>query len=61
LTIPYQVVDYSSNPDEDKSNIKCEFDGEQLKEFLEGMYRPADDEGKPLGVRWSNSGKALVQ
>ncbi|RSH84065.1 hypothetical protein EHS25_005310 [Saitozyma podzolica] len=46
------VVDFSANPDQDTSNIRCDFQGERLKEFLEGGYRPTDDEGKALGVRW---------
>ncbi|WVR03020.1 hypothetical protein IAU60_000009 [Kwoniella sp. DSM 27419] len=48
------VVDYSSNPAEDGTNLKCDFPGERLREWLDsdvGERRTGDD-GKPLGVRW---------
>ena len=33
----------------------ADFPGDRLKEWLEtdGQDRPADEDGKPIGVRWS--------
>nr|XP_019048093.1 hypothetical protein I302_01858 [Kwoniella bestiolae CBS 10118]OCF27023.1 hypothetical protein I302_01858 [Kwoniella bestiolae CBS 10118] len=48
------VVDYSSNPDEDNTNLRCEFPGERLREWLDSEHgeRRTGDDGKPTGVRW---------
>nr|XP_018266065.1 uncharacterized protein I303_00034 [Kwoniella dejecticola CBS 10117]OBR88223.1 hypothetical protein I303_00034 [Kwoniella dejecticola CBS 10117] len=48
------VVDYSSNPDEDNTNLRCEFPGERLREWLDSDHgqRQRGDDGKPTGVRW---------
>ncbi|WWC90302.1 uncharacterized protein L201_005235 [Kwoniella dendrophila CBS 6074] len=48
------VVDYSSNPDEDNTNIRCEFPGERLREWLDSDHgaRRIGEDGKPTGVRW---------
>ncbi|WWC67393.1 uncharacterized protein I206_101301 [Kwoniella pini CBS 10737] len=48
------IIDYSSNPDEDNTNLRCEFPGERLREWLDsdqGARRIGED-GKPTGVRW---------
>ncbi|OCF43448.1 hypothetical protein I317_02748 [Kwoniella heveanensis CBS 569] len=48
------VVDYSSNPDEDGTNLKCDFPGERLKEWLDSDHgkRRTNEDGRPAGVRW---------
>ncbi|WVQ94602.1 hypothetical protein IAU59_001682 [Kwoniella sp. CBS 9459] len=48
------VVDYSSNPDEDGTNLKCDFPGERLREWLDSDQgrRRTNEDGKPAGVRW---------
>ncbi|OCF72414.1 hypothetical protein I204_06793 [Kwoniella mangroviensis CBS 8886] len=48
------VVDYSSNPDEDNTNLRCEFPGERLREWLDSEHgqRRTGEDGKPTGVRW---------
>jgi hypothetical protein len=50
-----KVVDYSSDPHAEDSNLVADFPGDRLKEWLEtdGKDRPVDDDGKPIGVRWS--------
>jgi hypothetical protein len=51
------VVDYSSDPHAEDSNLVADFTGDRLKEWLEtdGQERPVDEDGKPIGVRWSVS------
>ncbi|WRT63134.1 uncharacterized protein IL334_000037 [Kwoniella shivajii] len=48
------IVDYSSNPDEDNTNLRCEFEGERLREWLDSDHgkRRTGEDGKPTGVRW---------
>lgn len=50
-----QVVDYSSDPHAEDSNLVADFTGDRLKEWLEtdGQERPVNEDGKPIGVRWS--------
>ena len=52
-----QVIDYSSDPHAEDSNLVADFTGDRLKEWLEtdGKERPVDEDGKPIGVRWSMS------
>ncbi|KAL1407222.1 hypothetical protein Q8F55_006639 [Vanrija albida] len=47
------VVDYSSNPDADDTNVRVDFPGSRLASWLDSSagQRPAVD-GKPVGVRW---------
>jgi hypothetical protein len=49
----HQVVDYGTADDD--NNVKMEFEGPQLREWLdtEGKQRPLGEDGKPKGVRWS--------
>lgn len=50
-----QVVDYTSNPDQDGTNTKVEFAGDRLQEWLDGHGSRPQADGKPSGVRWSMS------
>jgi len=46
-------VDYSCDPDVEDTNVRVDFDGERLSEWLNchSGQRPMK-EGKPAGVRW---------
>lgn len=48
------VVDYTCNPDMEDANVRADFDGDRLREWLNssGGQRPLKD-GQPAGVRWS--------
>ncbi|WOO84542.1 Cobalt/magnesium transport protein CorA [Vanrija pseudolonga] len=47
------VVDYSSNPEAEDTNVRVDFPGTRLASWLDSSagQRPAVD-GKPVGVRW---------
>lgn len=55
MTFTQQVVDYSSNPDQDDTNVKIDFPGVRLQEWFESptSKRSTDADGKINGVRWS--------
>ena len=48
-------MDYTSDPHAEDTNMVADFPGDRLKEWLEtdGQDRPVDEDGKPIGVRWS--------
>ncbi|WVQ74121.1 hypothetical protein IAR50_003712 [Cryptococcus sp. DSM 104548] len=49
-----EVVDYSSDPNEEDMNLASHFPGEKLQEWLESSHgkRRTGEDGKPVGVRW---------
>jgi hypothetical protein len=49
-----QVVDYSSDPDADDTNVRVDFPGGRLAQWLASSagQRPVVN-GKHMGVRWS--------
>lgn len=49
------VIDYSSDPDADDTNVRIDFPGSKLSSWLNSHAgkRPLGDDGTPLGVRWS--------
>lgn len=48
-------MDYSSDPDAEDTNVRVDFAGTKLNSWLNSPagQRPKGDDGKPLGVRWS--------
>ncbi|KLT39689.1 hypothetical protein CC85DRAFT_288259 [Cutaneotrichosporon oleaginosum] len=48
------VIDYSSDPDAEDTNIRVDFPGTKLSSWLNSAagQRPIGDDRKPLGVRW---------
>ncbi|KAL7420422.1 hypothetical protein Q5752_005393 [Cryptotrichosporon argae] len=48
------VVDYSSDPTAEDTNVRVEFKGSRLRAWLDGEHgrRAVDADGKPAGVRW---------
>lgn len=50
-----QVIDYSSDPDAEDTNVRVDFPGTKLNSWLNSPagQRPLGDDNKPLGVRWS--------
>ncbi|BEJ14529.1 hypothetical protein CspHIS471_0402960 [Cutaneotrichosporon sp. HIS471] len=48
------VIDYSSDPDAEDTNVRIDFPGSKLASWLKSHAgkRPLGDDGKPLGVRW---------
>ncbi|ODN86323.1 hypothetical protein L198_07342 [Cryptococcus wingfieldii CBS 7118] len=49
-----EVVDYSSDPNEEGMNLASQFPGEKLQEWLDSTHgkRRIGEDGKPTGVRW---------
>ncbi|TYJ51817.1 hypothetical protein B9479_007593 [Cryptococcus floricola] len=52
-----EVVDYSSDPNEEGMNLASKFPGEKLQEWLDSTHgkRRIGEDGKPTGVRWIQS------
>ncbi|ORY26965.1 hypothetical protein BCR39DRAFT_539585, partial [Naematelia encephala] len=48
------VVDYTSSTDEEASNLRTDFEGSRLQEWLDSDVsdRATGEDGKPKGVRW---------
>lgn len=57
-----QVVDWSNESDDESANVRIDFSGERLKEWLQGEagHRGENDE-KPSGVRWSELANPRVK
>lgn len=56
------MVDYSSDPDQDDTNIKVDFEGSRLREWLDSPEgkRGEEGDGRSAGVRWSEYPSFLV-
>lgn len=53
----HQVIDYTSDPDAEDTNVRIDFPGTKLNNWLESPagQRTLGEDGKPIGVRWSES------
>lgn len=50
------MVDWDHESDEEGANVRIDFPGERLKEWLTGDgAERTDEDGHPRGVRWSTS------
>jgi hypothetical protein len=50
-----QVVDWTNESEDESANVRIDFQGERLKEWLEGDAKTRENQGVPGGVRWSES------